>query len=95
MSDDKMRQDFEAWYRQNMMSGMDEAEQEKRLGRHENGEYFDYWLRRAWQIWQASRATLVVELPSCFEAFGYSAEAARLAVEGCADAIAEAGVSVA
>ena len=48
----------------------------------------------AYGIWQASRAALVVELPYCFETYGYSAEVARVATDGCAEAIEDAGITV-
>ncbi|MBF8642308.1 MULTISPECIES: hypothetical protein [Pseudomonas] len=60
----------------------------------EGEEYLDVYMQGLWIGWQSSRAGLVVELPYCFETYGYSAEVARVATDGCAEAIENAGITV-
>ena len=50
---DKMREEFEAWAINNDYG----------LHINQNGSYGDVYAEWAWQAWQASRASLVVELP--------------------------------
>lgn len=86
MNNEKMREEFEQAYH----------EQFGRLPQNWDstfGKYFDAHGQGAWWAWQSSRATLVIELPDCFETYGYSAEVARVATDCCADAMEEAGVS--
>lgn len=47
---DKMREEFEAWYK-------------KRYGSREHSAWAHAELADSWEAWQASRAALVVELP--------------------------------
>lgn len=44
--------------------------------------------------WNAALDSVVIELPDCFETYGYSAEVARVATDCCADAIEAAGLKV-
>lgn len=85
---DKVREQFEAWRLAKFCGG------EERLKKCSNAPDVYYYTseQEAWKAWQASRAALVVELPNCFETYGYSAEVARVATDCCADAIEEAGI---
>lgn len=65
MSTDKMREEFEEWYRLEVMRDAPEDVAAQRFGKDRDGMYWDIWTRRSWQAWQASRAALVVELPPC------------------------------
>jgi len=55
MTNDKMREEFEAW-----VSG---KWPETELGQFNDGEYCGFTLQHCWAAWQASRAAVVVELP--------------------------------
>lgn len=92
MSNDKMRDEFEAWVAEraaNTSTGF--YPQLIRRSVLDDGVYMISWVDSAWEGWQASREALVIELPS-YECFGqYSEEAARVMRDGCADAIEETG----
>lgn len=83
---DKMREEFESWAIScHTCTYLDGVEY-----RHQSTEW-------AWMAWQASRAALVVELPS-FEngsIRGYSGDCdeANMAVDAIAESLSEAGVS--
>lgn len=57
---DKMREEFEAWAKD---------EDHLVLKDNDDGEYIFRHVRYAWQSWKASRAALCVELPST-DSFG-------------------------
>lgn len=57
MSNDKMREEFEAWTIREFWLA------ECALARKKSGVYRDSRAAFAWAAWQASRAALVVELP--------------------------------
>ena len=60
---EKMRADFEAWQIENMLKhGISEGTARASLAR-EDGEYGPF-VAQFWMVWQASRAALVVEMPS-------------------------------
>lgn len=82
MDTEKMRQEFEAWYR----------------ARHDGfmpsmyGNEYDWGDAQAcWESWQASRAALVIELPQCDpdEAVQFGT-----VIEECRAAIEAAGLTV-
>ena len=78
---EKMREEFESWAIScHMCTYLDGVEY-----RHQSTEW-------AWMAWQASRAALVVELPSdiCGEYYADGWNAALMCVEGMLE---EAGVS--
>ncbi|WP_454911151.1 hypothetical protein [Stutzerimonas chloritidismutans] len=88
---DKMREQFEEWYLAQYYEGDEQCGLEW-LSTEPCGGYRYAEPAKQWRVWQASRAALVVELPNCFETYGYSAEVARVATDCCADAIEEAGI---
>lgn len=53
MSSNKMREEFEAWARSELMS----------ISVNYSGKYIFSATSAAWQAWQASRADLVVKMP--------------------------------
>ena len=53
---DKMREEFEAWVKQNWPN--------QSLDQFNNGEYQGFTLNHCWDAWKASRAALVIELPT-------------------------------
>lgn len=56
MGNDKMREEFEAW----VLDKWPETD----LGQFNDGEYCGFTLQHCWAAWQASRAAVVVELPT-------------------------------
>lgn len=62
---EKMREEFEAWHR-SVVKG--EPPHEK----YNSGDYRNQHVQRYWLGWQASRADLVVELPSRVDAKPYA-----------------------
>ena len=58
MGNDKMREDFEAWAASPEF-GLSTAHFEK----DETGDYLNYPTQCYWDVWRASRETLVIELP--------------------------------
>ncbi|HFK7186566.1 TPA: hypothetical protein ACG0BA_002208 [Serratia odorifera] len=72
---DKLRADFEdAWVADNSSTPEEADIRREALKKiwhiNENGEgtYFDSFVMWAWKWWQASRASIVVELPDGFDA---------------------------
>jgi len=57
------------------------------MERGSDGKYYSVRLAGAWEGFNAALDSVEIELPSCFEGFGHSAEVARVATDGCADAI--------
>ncbi|WP_439885625.1 hypothetical protein ACTACK_10445 [Pseudomonas syringae] len=55
MSNDKMREEFEAWVLREYPN--------QHMGRFATGEYHSTVIEHCWQAWRASRAALVIELP--------------------------------
>lgn len=62
MSIEKMREEFEVWAKRQAES-VNYAHMQFVLAKHENGEYRTTWVDMAWIGWQASRESLVIELP--------------------------------
>lgn len=58
MTIDKMREEFEAWTADHGFFGG------CYLNRNPEGGYHDVDMQYAWESWQASRAALVIELPT-------------------------------
>ncbi|WP_122593239.1 hypothetical protein [Pseudomonas viridiflava] len=56
MSNDKMREEFEAWVLREYPN--------QHMGRFATGEYHSTVIEHCWQAWQASREALVIELPA-------------------------------
>ena len=56
MNTEKMREEFEAWAKHHylLMDCVTDLQ---------DGEYFDPEMQYAWEAWQASRESLVIELP--------------------------------
>ena len=79
---EKMREEFELWLSDSGQLSM----------REDDGEYSFQHTRFAWESWKASRAALVVELPSDINGEYYADgwNAALMCVEGILE---EAGVS--
>ncbi|MDY7559938.1 hypothetical protein QN366_04950 [Pseudomonas sp. CCC3.2] len=65
MSESKMREEFEAW------SANHEYLDGVEIDRAVSGNYSDVDLHHAWEAWQASRESLVIELPEIWD-FGPS-----------------------
>lgn len=85
---EKMRDEFEIFVLHNHSYG---------AGCRGDGSYYSTKINDMWQAWQASRAALVVELPS-FEngsIRGYSGdcEEANMIVDAVAESLDDAGVS--
>lgn len=85
---EKMREEFEAWisglgYNTNMVDGGECRE-----------DYYEFRMTNlAWHAWQASRATLVVELPET-SLTGSIGVAHKAVTRRCREAIEAAGVRV-
>lgn len=67
MSTEKMREEFEAAYMKDVSERFRAAEvsDEEWIERGSSGEYRSFRAAGAWWAWQASRAAIEVELPSC------------------------------
>lgn len=90
MSADKMREEFEAWARDNAML---------LFVKTATGKYSSEKTELAWQAWRASRAALVVELPDPHQtAKRYMADEAKFAhkegIDECRAALEAAGARV-
>ena len=86
---EKMREEFESWC---LANGYTLRPAETNCGIIIEGDYGHPTVQIAWQAWQASRAALVVELPSDINGEYYADgwNAALMCVEGMLE---EAGVS--
>ena len=86
---EKMRDGFESWC---LANGYTLRPAETNCGIIIDGDYGHPTVQIAWQAWQASRAALVVELPSDINGEYYADgwNAALMCVEGMLE---EAGVS--
>lgn len=86
---EKMRDGFESWC---LANGYTLRPAETNCGIIIEGDYSHPTVQIAWQAWQASRAALVVELPSDINGEYYADgwNAALICVEGILE---EAGVS--
>lgn len=86
---EKMRDGFESWC---LANGCTLRQAETNCGIIIDGDYGHPTVQIAWQAWQASRAALVVELPSDINGEYYADgwNAALMCVEGILE---EAGVS--
>lgn len=83
MSTEKMREEFEAWSANHDYLGGVE------LDRAVSGNYADVDMQHAWDSWQASRETLVIEMPKEDLNIDYPSYVSLSEVE---DAIHAAGV---
>lgn len=90
MSNEKMREEFEAW----ALARFINSETMNPLLRdpEESDEYLYTMVNMAWVAWQASRAALVIELPEdyCYDSSGE----AYLVIRDCREAIEAAGLKV-
>ena len=89
---EKMREDFEEWFYEYSLPCKGDW-----FKRDSRGDYDSPSTYYAWMGWQASRAALVVELPS-FEngsIRGYSGDCdeANMVVDAIAESLSEAGVN--
>lgn len=94
---EKMREEFEAWYWNELYSDLNISSWGAIFGINRDGDYRGLECNTSWKAWQASRAALCVELPS-FEngsIRGYSGdcEEARMVADAIAESLDEAGVS--
>lgn len=95
MANEKMREEFEAWYLDKFCGGQD------RLFRCVNADQIYYFaeVQSKWHAWQASRESLVIELPPMPTA-QRSDEEATFSAGGCdmrrkcADLVKAAGLKV-
>lgn len=96
MSNSKMREQFEAWYLAEYYEGSRECGLEW-LSTEPCGDYLYADPALQWKVWQASRETMVIDLPNR-RADDYPSEATRdaynLAIDRCNDAIKAIGVKV-
>lgn len=83
MSDDKMREEFEKWARPAGVALWPRPD--------DSNKYYCGAAQKAYEAWQASRASLCVELPADKHAHstGYNA-----AINDCREAIQKTGVRV-
>ena len=63
MNIEKMREEFEAEFRNSSRVDGDQAYADSMLERGHDGEYRSFWIAGAWWGYQASRESLVIELP--------------------------------
>jgi hypothetical protein len=61
---DKMREEFEAWHR-SVVEGDPPHE------KYNSGDYRNQHVQRYWLGWQASRASLVIELPETIGVYAH------------------------
>lgn len=87
MQNEKMREEFEAWRLGVFCGG------EQRLKKCANAPEVYYYteVQAAWQAWQASRESLVVELPVCETSFP---QLPIPYMQACREAIEAAGLKV-
>lgn len=98
MSDLKMREEYEAWYAASWdgVGGPPKTSFEK----DSRGQYKDTYVHEFWVVWQASRAAVVIELPSKInvtDRIGWSRTHALThnnAMQVCQEAIEAAGLKV-
>jgi len=83
-----MREEFELWHRK-VVAGNPPHE------KYNNGDYRNEHVQRYWLGWQASRWTLVIELPKADSDDGESWDQLwKYGVKQCRQAIEAAGVKV-
>lgn len=80
---EKMRAEFELWLNDNGQLALKE----------ESGEYSFQHTRCAWEAWQASRAALVVELPSLENGLIHPFDGPSMIVDAVAKQLDAAGVN--
>lgn len=66
MDTEKMREEFEAAYLKDVCERTSSATDDGWLERGSDGEYRSYRANGAWWAWQASRESLVIELPESY-----------------------------
>uniref|UniRef100_UPI0035C66FD5 hypothetical protein n=1 Tax=Serratia quinivorans TaxID=137545 RepID=UPI0035C66FD5 len=98
---DKLRADFEdAWVADNSSTPEEADIRREALKKiwhiNENGEgtYFDSFVMWAWKWWQASRASIVVELPEYRSTESYQSAGYNEALDDCDSAIRSIGLSI-
>lgn len=70
MNIEKMREDFEASFRNRTVAANANEFADVMLERGSDGKYRSIWVSGAWWAWQASRAALVIELPEPYAVIG-------------------------
>lgn len=94
---DKMREEFEAWHREKFKDRLQNGQPTRDM---HNGKYAERYTSQVeqerWEIWQASRASVVIDLPQPMNAPPYASyEGGWNDMRGEAiDAIDAAGVTV-
>ena len=63
---DKMREEFEAWYWNELYSDINISSWGAIFGINRDGDYRGLECNTSWKAWQASRAALCVELPGAW-----------------------------
>lgn len=82
---DKMRAEFEAWA----------ASFDRDIAwSFKVGAYIDAGVDEDWDVWQASRRGMVIQLPAQYGIGGLAGDAHDRAIAMCKDAIEAAGVKV-
>ncbi|CNF25187.1 Uncharacterised protein [Yersinia nurmii] len=96
----KSREEFEAWHRDKYKTKFSSGQPTRDM---HNGKYADCYTvpaeQERWELWQASREIIVVELPSPLPDEGYSDIAMHNfcrndSVKQCANAIRTAGIRI-
>lgn len=88
---DKSREQFEQWVIN---------ENKLRLSAHENplkrcaNSYYYGWVSSAWEVWQASRAAIEIELPDSTEFDGPDMSGAQQAISQIRETLTETGIKV-
>ena len=80
---EKMREEFELWLSDSGQLSM----------REDDGEYSFQHTRFAWESWKASRAALVVELPSLENGLIHPFDGSSMIVDAVANQLDAAGVT--
>ena len=68
---DKMREEFEAWYWNELYSDLNISLWGAIFGINRDGDYRGLECNTSWKAWQASRAALRVELPGAWILAGH------------------------
>lgn len=91
---DKIREEFEAWYWNELYSDLNISLWGAIFGINRDGDYRGLECNTSWKAWQASRAALCVELPySGFsEFYGDALHGYATAIDLVRDALIDAGV---
>lgn len=91
MNSEKIREQFESWVVEEAKR-RDYKFMDNVLKRDPSGEYSTTWVDMAWMGWEASRASLVVELPEKWGEYTEAGSAACDAIDSCREALDSLGI---